>query len=171
MRLRESFVLYRRVLATGRVVFYYQCYDRNGLRLCGHSTGQRTRTAAREFCNELLKAGKLIPAPVPGGRVPTFEEFSKGWWDYETCPYLKSRKGRRAISKAYAVQGRYAVKNHLVPAFGKKRLDLICEDEIDTWLTSYVDRGIKRNTANGAFRILQVMMGYAVTKKFIRFNP
>jgi integrase len=63
------------------------------------------------------------------------------------------------------------VKNHLIPAFGKKRLDLISEDEIDTWLNSYEDRGIKRNTANGVFRILQVMTGYAVTTKFIKFNP
>jgi hypothetical protein len=46
------------------VVFYYQVYDGQGKRLCGHSTGKTTKTAAREFCNQLLKAGKLMPEKV-----------------------------------------------------------------------------------------------------------
>jgi hypothetical protein len=152
-------------------VFYYHCYDAQGQRLCGHSTGQRTRTAAREYCNALLRQGKLIPAPVPGGRIPTFETFSKGWWEFETCPYLRSRKGRRPITKNYADTGKQALRVHLLPYFGKKRLDLITDDMVDVWLTSYEDRGIKRNTANLAFKILKVMMGFAVTKHIIKYNP
>jgi hypothetical protein len=36
---------------------------------------------------ELFKDGLLIPEP----KVPTFAEFSKGWWEIETCNYLKWR--------------------------------------------------------------------------------
>jgi integrase len=171
MRLKESFVLYKRKMVTGAVVFYYQCYDEHGKRLCGHSTGQRTKTAAKEYCNDLLRQGKLIPAPVPGGKMPSFEKFSQGWWEYDTCAYLRSRKGRRAITKNYADTGKQCLRTHLRPAFGKKRIDLITEDMVDVWLTSYEERGIKRNTANLAFKILKVMLGFAVTKKLIKYNP
>jgi hypothetical protein len=107
--------------------------------------------AATAFCMELYRTGKLIPEKQEKEKrlvVPTFAEFSQGWWDYETCPYLKKRKGRRKIAKGYATQGQYAVKNHLIPDFGKKRLDAISAFEIDTWLSSFPDQGYANNTGN-----------------------
>jgi hypothetical protein len=164
MRYRETFSLYKRRLASGVVVFYYRTYNENGQRLCGHSTGQTTRTAAREFCNRLNRDGKLIPKQQDRIAVPSFANFAEGWWDYETCPYLKSRKGRRSISKGYATQGQYAVKNHLIPAFGDRRLDTITEAEVDQWLISFPERThpsndgksmvhYKTSTGNLAFKI------------------
>jgi hypothetical protein len=61
MRLKESFTLYPRVLGSGKKVFYYRTYDKKGRRVGGFSTGLSTKTAAREFCNGLLKSGTLIP--------------------------------------------------------------------------------------------------------------
>jgi integrase len=182
MRYRETFSLYKRKLASGITVFYYRTYDENGLRLCGHSTGQTTRTAAREFCNRLNRDGKLIPQKQDKIMVPSFAKFAEGWWDYDTCPYLKSRKGRRAISKGYATQGQYAVKNHLKPAFGDRRLDMITETEVDQWLTSFPERThpsndgksvvhYKTSTGNLAFKILKIMLNYAVKQKIIKSNP
>jgi integrase len=164
------------------VVFYYRTYDENGQRLCGHSTGQTTRTAAREFCNRLNREGKLIPEKQDKISVPSFAKFAEGWWDYDTCPYLKSRKGRRDISKGYATQGQYAVKNHLIPVFGDRRLDLITEAEVDQWLTSFPERThpsndsksvvhYKTSTGNLAFKILKIMLNYAVKQKIIKVNP
>jgi integrase len=182
MRYRETFSLYKRKLASGITVFYYRTYGENGQRLCGHSTGQTTRTAAREFCNRLNREGKLIPQKQDKIMVPSFAKFADGWWDYDTCPYLKSRKGRRAISKGYATQGQYAVKNHLIPAFGDRRLDLITEAEVDQWLTSFPERThpsndgksvvhYKTSTGNLAFKILKIMLNYAVKQKIIKSNP
>jgi hypothetical protein len=181
MRLKEAFSLYKRKLVSGKVVFYYQAYDGQGRRVCGQSTGKTNKTAAREYCNELLRLGKLVPenksgavaapsvmnvpavnvsgvyAPTPamptsatlapaiptltqaqtaalakwGGRMPTFEEYSQGWWNFDTCDYLKKRMGRRAISKAYASAGEYAVRVHLLPVFGKRRIDTLATFEID----------------------------------------
>jgi hypothetical protein len=158
------------------VVFYYRTYAENGQRLCGHSTGQTTKTAAREFCNRLNREGKLIPQKQDKISVPSFAKFAEGWWDYDTCPYLKSRKGRRDISKGYATQGQYAVKNLLIPAFGDRWLDLITEAEVDQWLTSFPERThpsndgksvvhYKTSTGNLAFKILKIMLNYAVKQK------
>jgi integrase len=115
-------------------------------------------------------------------KVPTFKVFSEGWWDYDTCPYLKSRKGRRPISRGYATQGLYAVTNHLIPVFGDRRIDLITEAEVDQWLTTFTERThlsndgetlehYKSSTANLAFKILKIMLNYAVKQKLIKTNP
>jgi integrase len=181
MRIRESYTLYKRRLSSGHTVYYYRTYDQDGKRTCGHSTGQVTRTAAKEYCNRLLREGKLIPNSRRRATVPLFRDFSTGFWDYQTSAYLKSRKGRRPITRGYAAQGEYAVRNHLLPAFGDKRLDAITTHDVDTWLTSFTDRTYetnskttrhyKRNTANLAFRILRIMLRSAVKQKLISANP
>jgi integrase len=168
MRLRETFTLYERKLKSGKSVFYYQIYDDDGNRLCGHSTGKRTKTAARNYCNQLLREGRLMPQARD---IPTFEVFAKGWWEWDTCPYLKKRRGRREITKSYVKSAWRRLHNHILPYFGKKRLDRITEYDIDTWLTSYADKGFSNNTANTFLSILVTMLNEAVRQKFIKTNP
>jgi integrase len=137
----------------------------------------------------LLREGQLIPDRHLRTPVPLFKDYAAGFWDYETSAYLKSRRGRRPITKGYAIQGEYAVQNHLIPAFGDTRLDAITEHDVDTWLAGFTDRGYtpsgssssrtggknfrhyKRNTANLAFKILRIMLNYAVKQKLIGINP
>jgi integrase len=113
--------------------------------------------------------------------VPLFKDFAAGFWDYQTSAYLKIRKGRGPITRGYAAQGEYAVQNHLLPVFGDKRIDAITTHDVDTWLTCFTDREYetnskttrhyKRNTANLAFRILRIMLRFAVKQKLIGSNP
>jgi integrase len=185
MRIRESYGLYKRLLSSGRVVYYYRTYY-DGKRTCGHSTGQTTKTAAREYCNRLLREGKLHDTDSVsgfGGRdlVPLFKDFADGFWDYETSDYLKSRRRRRPITKTYAAQGEYAVRKHLIPVFGDKRLNAITVHDVDSWLAGFTDREYatganttrryKCNTANLVFRILKIMLNYAVKQGLIAVNP
>jgi integrase len=181
MKMQGSFDIYRRKKRTGHV-YYYRIIDENGKRTCGHSTNQSSRTAAREYCIGLIRDDKLIPTNRRGKKaVPLFKDFARGFWDYETSEYLKSRKGRRLISKGYATQGEFAVRNHLIPAFGEKRLDLIKHIEVDTWLSTFKEktytdndkkeRHYKSSSANLAFKILKIMLNYAVKKELIKQNP
>ncbi|WP_411047000.1 tyrosine-type recombinase/integrase, partial [Treponema primitia] len=168
MRVRESYSLYQRKTPAG-VVFYYQMYDENGKRLCGHSTGKTTKTAAREFCNQLLKAGKLMPEKE---KKPTFGEFAQGWWDFETCRYTKSRNARNALTQRYLDTANYTLKQYILPYFEKARIDLITDTMIDNWLISLLDKGFKKNTANTAFNIFRTMFTYAHRKlRIIPSNP
>jgi integrase len=186
MRIRESYGLYLRHLPSGRGIYYYRTYDLRGKRTCGHSTGETTRTAAREYCNRLLREDRLLgfADPVsdrPGkAPVPRFKDFALGFWDFQTSAYLKSRRGRRPISRGYAAQGEYVVRTHLLSVFGDKRLDTITIHDVDTWLSNFTDREYgkgkdlrhyKRNTANLAFKILRIMLNYAVKQKLIETNP
>ena len=168
MRLRETFSLYERKLPSGKVVIYYQLYDDDGNQVCGHSTGKTTKTAARNYCNELLREGRLLPKPR---EIPTFEKFAAGWWEWDVCPYLKKRMSRREIRKSYADSARRKLHNHILPYFGKMRIDRITEYDIDTWLTSFAEKGYKNTTANTHFDILVTMLNEAVRQKLIKANP
>ncbi len=168
MRLRETYTLYKRKLQSGNVVYYYQVYDDDGNKLCGHSTGKRTKTAARNYCNELLREGRLMPQKR---EIPTFKKFAEGWWEWDTCPYLKKRKVRREITKSYADNAKSKLHIHVLPYFGKMRLDRISEFEIEAWLTSFAERGYRNSTANSQFDVLVTMLNEAVRQKLIKANP
>jgi hypothetical protein len=137
MRVRDDFTLYRRKLGSGIAVFYYQCYDTDGKKLCGHSTGKTTKTEARKECIRLLTAGLLIQEKQ---KISTFAEYAENWWDWETCEYLKSQKGRKDITKAYADNFKAMIKNQALPFFGKIPLDKITTEDINTWLLGFKDR-------------------------------
>lgn len=168
MRIKETYTVYKRTMPSGRTVYYYQCYDDDGHRVCAHSTGQRTKTAARNYCNELLRAGKLRPDMR---KSPTFGEFAEGWWVWDTCPYLKKRRLRREITQTYARCARSKLQNNILPYFANKRLDRITEAEIDTWLVSLTERGMQNTTANACINILITMLNEAVRQKLIKVNP
>jgi hypothetical protein len=185
MRLKEAFSLYKRKTPCGKMVYYYQTYDAHGRRTCGHSTGQSTKTGAREYCNNLLREGQLLQKQK---KVPTFAQYAAGWWDYDTCEYLHWRQGRKKMSRSYARTARRVVDNHLIPDFGKIRLDEISAKMIDNWMTEFRKKEIERKvrdkdtgefvskkydnaTINGFFRVLSVMLGEAVRRDIISVNP
>jgi hypothetical protein len=116
MRIRESFSLYRRRLPSGLIGFYYQRYDEEGKRTCGHSTGKTTKTAAREYCLKLLREGKLLPKKEEA--VPTLREWGKDFWDMEKSGYLKGRKARRPIAISYAKNGKTHTEHQIFPFLG-----------------------------------------------------
>jgi integrase len=169
MRIRESFSLYRRKLPSGDVVFYYQCYDEDGKRSCGHSTGKATKTAAREHCLGLLREGRLLAKKER--RVPTLKEWAADFWDMEKSGYLKGRRGRRPITIGYVKNGKTYTEHQIVPFLGELRLDRITEVEIENWLTGFADRKLSNGTANNACKMLSVMLGYAFKQKIIKSNP
>jgi integrase len=152
------------------MVYYYQTYDQEGKRTCGHSTGAISRTAAREYCLNLIREGRLLPEKHKV-KIPTFREYAQGFWDYEKSSYIKGRKGRRDITESYLETARSCVDNQLVPAFGNMRLDRITGDDIDAWLTGFADKKLSNNYANNNLKILNVMLKFAVKEKIIKTNP
>ena len=68
---RKAYTLYKRKLEGKRkdkgdkVVWYYQTYDSQGRRTVGRSTGKATKGEAAQYCDELLREGKLVPVRGP----------------------------------------------------------------------------------------------------------
>jgi integrase len=185
MRIRDDFTVFPREMASGKVIWYYQTYDEEGRRTVAHSTGESTRTGAIKKCNSLMREGKLVSDTQV--RIPTFAEYAQGWWDPEQCLYLKKRLSRKSLARTYVLHSRRVMEQYLIPYFGKKRLDRITEEEIDTWLVNYSEweahkgapgRGVKKtplklkaSTANVIFGILRLMLRQAVKRHIIPFNP
>jgi integrase len=156
------------VVPSGKKVVYYYAYDENGQRRGPWTTGKTSKVAARNHCNTLIREKRLIP-----GRngMPTFEEFSKGWWEWETCPYLKERCKRKNLSQTYAKRGRMVMLAQLTPYFGKMKLDKITPDVIEKWFDHMASKGYKNTYTNGILAIFKVMMNWAAKKKIIPSDP
>jgi hypothetical protein len=92
MRMKEAdatslrISLYKRRLATGRVVYYYQFYGEDGKRSCGKATGKATKTAAalplvalRSSVLPGLKRGSLPRRGGGGCRLSRSSRGGGGW--------------------------------------------------------------------------------------------
>jgi integrase len=125
-------------------VFYYQSYDELGRRLPGRSTGKSTKTAARAFCDALLAKGFLFNGEQVT-KVPLFRDYAKGWWDFDTCEYVKSKGKRQGeFTPNYLHKARIILDKHLIPAFGSLQLNQITDGVINKWgpLKTSVFRGL-----------------------------
>ena len=166
--MHNNFTLYFRKVPSGKRLFYYYAYDDEGARLGPWATGQATKTAARNYCISLIKQGKLLPEPK---EIPTFEEFSKMFWDWENSAYLKERRKRRKLTQAYADKNKKVVDFTLIPYFGKMKIDKISGEEIDKWLDRMIADKYENSTTNGYFGTLQTMMKWAAKKRYIDRDP
>jgi integrase len=166
--MHNDFTLYWRTVPSGGKVVYYYAYDDEGKRHGGFTTGETNKTAARNKCNRLLREGKLIP---DGGAKMTFAEYAEGWWEWETCKYLKKRRKRHNITRSYADNNKKMMRNRLVPYFGKMPLAKITPDEIENWIDSMADEGYQNTYTNTIFGTLKTMMIEAVARKAIGSDP
>jgi integrase len=166
MRYKEPFTVYPRKLKTV-TVFYYQCYDSNDKRICGHSTGQRTKTAAKMYCMELYRKGQLIPEKKP----ISFAEFATGWWDTKTCKYLEWRQMQDPLAPSTIDHYKTNLELHIRPFFGKLKLNAISPDLVQNWIMRLSREGYNNSSINVLIATLKVMMREAARLKLIPSSP
>jgi hypothetical protein len=168
MKIHNDFTLYWRVFPSGKRVVYYYAYDENGARQMGRSTGETNMTAARVKCNRLLKEGKLIPN---SGYMPTFAEYAEGWWEWETCAYLKKRRKRYSLTQAYADNNKKNLKNQLLKYFGDMPLNKITKDDVEAWFDKLIEDDYQNTSINGYYGTLKTMLIEAVERKILPKDP
>jgi integrase len=168
MKIHNDFTLYWRVIPSGKRVVYYYAYDADGNRLGGWSTGETTMTAARVTCNRLLREGKLIP---DSGYMPTFAEYARGWWEWETCAYLKKRRKRYSLTQTYANNNKKNLNNQLLKYFGDMPLNKITRDDVESWFDKLIEEDYQNTTINGLYGTLKTMLIEAVARKLIDKDP
>jgi integrase len=168
MKIHSNYTLYSRIVPSGKRVYYYYAWDENNVRRGGWSTGQSSVTAARLYCDKLLKDGKLIPN---SGYMPTFAEYAQGWWEWEICAYLKKRRKRRNLTQSYADNNRKNLKNHLVPYFGEMPLNKITREEVENWLDDLIEKDYQNTSINGYLGTLKTMLIEAAARKILASNP
>jgi hypothetical protein len=117
--MHNNFTLYFRKVPSGKRLFYYYAYDGEGNRLGPWATGQTTKTRARNYCISLIRLGKLLPGPK---EIPVFAEFATAFLDWEKSGYLKERRKRRKLTRAYTDKNKKLADYTLIPYFGKMKI-------------------------------------------------
>jgi integrase len=166
--MKNDFTLYFRKVPSGKRVYYYYAYNDDGERLGPWTTGQTTKTAARNFCNGLIRKSLLLPG-IKG--MTTFGAYAAEFWDWEKSEYLKDRRKRRKLTQGYADKNQAVVNYTLMPYYGKMRLDKITGDVIDKWLDYMIAEKYENSTINGYFGTLMTMMKWAARKRYIVRDP
>jgi integrase len=167
MRNKAIFSVFGRTLASGKVVYYYHCYDEKGKRTAAHSTGQTKKTLAVAYCMKLYREGNLIPRP----KCPTFGEYAEGWWDTETCKYLQWRNMREPLSEGTVLIHKNSMDNHILPYFSKMPLNDITQKTVDDWFAYLTGKKLKPASIHCCFYTLKTMMGEAVRRELLPANP
>jgi integrase len=167
MRIKANFTVFPRKMPSGRIVFYFQCYDENGVRQNGRSTGCSKKTEATAYCMRLYREGALVPRK----RTTTFEEFSSGWWDIKTCKYLEWRQLSDPLSEGTIYMNKANTENYLKGFFGKLRLGDITKDTVKEWFLDMNRKKLSAATTNTALKTLRVMLDEAVNREILANNP
>ena len=178
MRNKAIFSVFGRKLPSGKRVYYYQCYDARGTRQFAKSTGLTRKTEAVAYCMKLFKDGLLIPEQ----KAPTFAEFSSGWWDVDTCRYLKWRQLHNPLTDSTIRLHKLRFHTHIRDYFAKFRIDEITPDVVESWLLGMCDKTVvygnknsgtklKPQTINQVYSTFKLMINEAVRRQLIKENP
>lgn len=66
---------------------------------------------------------------------------------------------------------RTAIDKHIVPHLGDVPMVRLSSERVDTWTKELEQAGVGPATVSRAFRVLSMMMGNAVRRRYLRFNP
>ena len=78
---------------------------------------------------------------IPEQKKPTFTEFASGWWDLETCRYLKWRQLHDPIKDNTLIRHQSNFKLHIADYFANFQLDEITPVDIENWLLFMREKG------------------------------
>jgi integrase len=166
MKDETSFGVYKRKLKSGKTIYYYWAYLRNGKRVY-RSTGADTYEKAVLYCRNLLKVGKLAV-----DKHFTFGEYTGQFFIYDACPYIKTRLLHgKTYTKGWAQAQRNLLTSRIVPEFGGMEIGEIYENRIEAWLLKLKQEGTGIKTLNHLITILRIIFGYAVKSRDIDVNP
>jgi integrase len=168
MKNKQNYSLYKR-----NGYFYYRTYDdKNRKRTTGHSTHERTKTAAHTYVQNLQKKGSL---PTKG--VPTFGTFTENWFLWDSCSYVMERRQSGKVGRTYVEGQRSYLTSHIIPEFKDTRLSAIDKEMILSWLhkltekESRMSKPLSKVTINHCLRILKLILAEAEDRGYISKNP
>jgi site-specific recombinase XerD len=150
----------------GTTIFYYWVYDTNGKR-CFRSTGKRDRDAAVKFCRTLQINGRLY-----NGTGLSFGLYTKNFFDYEQCPYIRHRLMRGyTYGRPWARRQKKLLENIIGPYFNERDVRTITLYDIDNFILSLKNKNHGNKTINHIISTLKIIFTHAEISKVIETNP
>jgi integrase len=120
-------------------------------------TDRKARAALRRRLVDVERDGYKKPV------VATFETTARAW--LATYPDVKGLK--RSTRRSYA----NIVANHLVPAFGSKRLEQIDAEAIERFIAAQRKKGLSAASVNRELNVLSLIFRGALRRQEVRVNP
>ena len=116
-------------------------------------TIDQAEAARAELLLRRRKGGRIEP-----GRQ-RFEEYARGWLARQDVrPRTRERQA-------------WALERHLIPYFGRRRLDQIDVDQVAAFITHLRRKGLRGSTINTILRPLSTILGQAARRGRIPVNP
>lgn len=166
MRYRAPFQLFKKKISSGSKIYYYTTYDKLNSRK-QYSTGCKTKSEALKYCLNLFKEDKLLHE-----KSLLFENYTKDWFIYDKCPYIKSVLERgKHFTKSSAINRRSRLVNKIIPYFKNIKIEDITVLHIETWLSSLKKKGFSNTTINIYLGDLKLIMKEAHRMGLIKNNP
>jgi len=120
-----------------------------------------TKRGAEVF-EKQLREELVLGKESPKREIPTFREHARDWVDTYV---VVNNKPSEVASK------RKILNHHLLPFFGKMRLDDITKRTIDRFKGAQLKRGLKRKTINNQLTVLRRSLVLAVEWEIIAAVP
>ncbi len=89
----------------------------------------------------------------------TFEQYAQEW--------LERQAGRERTREVHS----WALREHLIPYFGRRRLDQITVDDVAAFIATMRRKGLRGSTTNTALRPLSRILAHAARRGAIPLNP
>src|SRR6266511_3467670 len=128
------------------------------------STGKRRWAVVHGSLDEAeTKRAELRLRRRRGERIEptkqTFEEYAREWLERQDV------RPRTRESHSWALEG------HLIPYFGRRRLDQINVDDVAAFIAALRRKGLRGSTITTALRPLSIMLAQAARRGRIAVNP
>jgi integrase len=128
------------------------------------SSGQRRWLTVQGTLDEAeAKRAELQLRRRHGGRVEptrqTFEQYARDWLARQQC---RPRTQEKLV---------WALEQHLIPYFGRRRLDQITVDDVAAFIAAMRRKKLRGSTINTALQPLSTILGQAARRGRIPVNP
>ena len=137
----------------------------------------KDKKLARDMANKIeakLALGEMNLGEERALKIPTLKEYVHGWVDKADGGSLGwFQKYAELTLKETTQQGyRNIINKHLLPKFGKKRLDEITSRMVADFIAGGMKKGWRTSTARNVKNCLSSIMQYAyIPDGFIIMNP
>lgn len=128
------------------------------------STGRRRWTVVHGSLDDAeAKRAELRLRRRRGERIePTTQRFAE-----YALVWLERQSTRDRTREVHS----WALRQHLIPYFGTRRIDQITVDDVAAFIVVLQDRGLRGSTANTALRSLSRILSHAARRGAIPINP
>ena len=123
----------------------------NGRPPAGYFTKRTAQTALRQFLTDADRG--VLPEIGRRGDAVTVEDAANEW--------LRYVEHERTVKPATLADYKSAVKTHIIPAFGDRRIEQVTKRSVETWQTQLAGGNLSPRTRNKLLTILGGIFGRA----------